>query len=94
MERVCIDGQEFLGLNASLGESAPLLILKTEKGYLACGYINMATSEKLGDAAAIVRGVKTYEDMLKAQVQEVSGAAQKRGVKAGMTGREALKLLV
>lgn len=92
-EQVSVDGKKFEGLSYSLGDKAPLLILKGSRGFLACGYINIATAERLNDAGAIVRGVKTYHDMLEAKVQEVSSEADKIGVKVGMTGREALALL-
>lgn len=93
MEIVTIDGKDFKGLTLQLNPKAPLLILQGGRGYLACGYISVATAEKLGDAAAIVRGVKTYDDMLAASVQETSPEAERLGVKPGMTGREALARL-
>ena len=42
----------------------PLLVISGRKGCLSCGYLSMASFERNGDAAAIVRGVDTYEDML------------------------------
>jgi uncharacterized protein YunC (DUF1805 family) len=70
----------------------PLLVISGTKGCLTCGYLNMASFERNGDAAAIVRGVNTYEDMLQAEIQEVSTRGRELGVQPGMTGEEALRL--
>lgn len=68
----------------------PLLVISGSKGCLTCGYLSMDAFERNGDAAAIVRGVETYEDMLEAQVQAVSSLAEQLGVAPGMSGAEAL----
>jgi len=39
----------------------PLLIIKGSKGFLACGYVNVETCNKTGEACAIVTGVKTHK---------------------------------
>ncbi len=70
----------------------PLLVISGSKGCLTCGYLSMDSFERNGDAAAIVRGVDTWDDMLKATVQAVSSEADALGVKPGMSGEQALKL--
>ena len=70
----------------------PLLVISGSKGCLSCGYLSMASFERNGDAAAIVRGVDTYDDMLVAKVQEVSQLARELGVEPGMSGQQALEL--
>jgi uncharacterized protein YunC (DUF1805 family) len=80
-----------LGIKVSL-QKAPLLIIRGERGYLGCGYFNPKTVEKLGDSAAIVTGVKSFRDMLRAEVKYATKAARKRGVKKGMKGIKALEL--
>lgn len=71
----------------------PLLIVTGSKGSLACGYLNVATFEKLEEAVAIVRGVDDFDAMAVARVEEVSSAAAQLGVQTGMTGAEALERL-
>lgn len=71
----------------------PLLIITGSKGSLACGYLSLDAFEKLEDAAAIVRGVGDFDDMLKASIQDVSSKAKELGVEVGMTGEQALELL-
>ena len=70
---------------------SPLLLIKGAKGILACGYLNVETFNKTGEAAAIVTGVKTHEDMAKAKVIAVSNAARAAGIEVGMMGEDALK---
>ncbi len=70
----------------------PLLVVSGSKGCLSCGYLSLASFERNGDAAAIVRGVDTFDDMLIAEVQEVSSLARELGVEPGMTGQQALEL--
>ena len=80
------DGIERLRLDLKL----PLLIQRGSKGLLACGYIDVSTTNKTGEACAIVRGVGDFDDMLDAIVTDVSAAAEELGVRVGMTGRDAL----
>ena len=60
----------------------PLLIIKGSKGFLACGYINVETCNKTGEACAIVTGVKTHDEMLNAEVKAVSAAARAQARRA------------
>ena len=75
------------------GLKRPLLVAVGGHGYMACGYVDVATADKLGEACAIVTGVDTCDDFLDAEVQRASEAAVARGVCVGMRGQEALELL-
>ncbi|MCX5808365.1 MAG: DUF1805 domain-containing protein [Proteobacteria bacterium] len=68
----------------------PLLIIRGSHGLLACGYLNVETFNKTGEAAAIVTGVKDFDDMLTAKVVKVSNAAEQAGIEPGMTGAEVI----
>jgi uncharacterized protein YunC (DUF1805 family) len=70
---------------------SPLLIIKTPKGVMGCGYLNIEAFNRTGEAAVIVRGVNTHDDMLKAKVVAVSDAARALGIEVGVTGAEALE---
>ena len=70
----------------------PLLVIKGSKGFLGCGYINIETCNKTGEACGIVTGVKTHDAMLSAEVTAVSIEAEKLGVSVGMKGEEALEI--
>ena len=69
----------------------PLLIITTDNGMLACGYVNPQTTDKTGEACAIVTGVNDFEAMETALVVAVSAAAEALGVKVGDTGAVALE---
>ena len=71
--------------------SATRLHNKAPNGALGCGYFDINTANKCGDVMAIVRGVASFDDMMNAKVQEVSGKAAELGVTPGITGREALE---
>lgn len=70
---------------------SPLLVIKAPKGVMGCGYLNIETFNRTGEAAVIVRGVNTHEDMLQAKVVAVSNAASALGIQPGITGAEALQ---
>jgi len=71
----------------------PLLIMTEEKGFLACGYINVETCNKTGEACAIVTGVNNYDEMKAAKIVTASEAAIALGIGPGMTGATALAIL-
>ena len=90
MDKVMVDEMEFRGDTIPVS-GAKLLLIQGSRGMLGCGYLNLATADKLGHALAIVTGVGSYDDMLNAEVKSVSAAAQDLGVTVGMSGAEALK---
>lgn len=81
-----------LGLKWDMGH-APLLIIRAPRGFVMCGYLDMATAEKLDDIAVKVTGVGSFEDMLSSFVVEATKAARDRGIGIGMPVREAMELL-
>ena len=83
---------DWSGLERSkISLEAPLLIVKGSVDFLGCGYINVDSC--IDEACAIVSGVNTHDDMLKASVKAVSKDATKLGIKVGMTGAETIELL-
>jgi uncharacterized protein YunC (DUF1805 family) len=83
---------DWSGLERSkISLEAPLVLVKGSLGFLGCGYINVDSC--IDEACAIVSGVNTHDDMLKASVKAVSKDATKLGIKVGMTGAEAMELL-
>ncbi|HDJ84084.1 MAG TPA: DUF1805 domain-containing protein [Desulfurococcaceae archaeon] len=74
--------------------NAPLILVKADKGYIMCGYLNIEIAEKLGDAAATVTGVSSIEELLEKNVKAVTSKAKNLGIEPGMKGREALEKLI
>jgi uncharacterized protein YunC (DUF1805 family) len=91
IQTVKVDGKDCLGLHAELPDAPPLLLIIAEKGFVMCGFLNIDAAEKLGVTAAMVSGVKTFDDVLNAQIKAMTTKAKGFGVEAGMKGAEALK---
>jgi uncharacterized protein YunC (DUF1805 family) len=81
------------GYLVDLGK-APLILILTKRGYVMCGYLNMAAANKLGDVAGRVTGVKTFDDVLAASLTEVSDNAKKLGLNEGMLASDFLNALL
>ncbi len=88
-----VDGKSFMGLRTDLPDSPPLLLIIGEKGFVMCGFLNVESAEKLGVTAAVVSGVKTFDDVLNGQVKAVTSKAKNLGIEVGMKGVDALKLM-
>ena len=92
--QVEVDGQKALGVRVELPNSPPLLILVANRGFIMCGYLAIDVAERLGVVACVISGVRTFEDMLEGQVRACTSKARELGIREGMKGREALKLLM
>ena len=86
-----IDGKNATGLKVDLPNSPPLLAVIGRTGFVMCGFLNAEAAERLNVPAAVVSGVKSLEDVLKAEIKTATSKAQLMGVKLGMTGKEAIK---
>jgi uncharacterized protein YunC (DUF1805 family) len=86
-----VDTKSCMGIRTDLPDSPPLLLIIGEKGFVMCGFLNMESAEKLGIAAAVVSGVKTFDDVLNGQVKSATSKAKDLGVEVGMKGIDALR---
>ncbi len=93
IEQIDLDNGSAIGLKLDM-EHAPLLVIRAKKGFVMCGYLNMEVANRLGDAAIRVTGVRSFEDVLNAKAVDVSEAAKKLGITAGMPAKEALKKML
>jgi len=90
IQKIKIGSNVALGVNLEL-LNANIIVIRAKKGYVMCGYLSMETANRLGDIAAKVKGVKNFDELLKAKVVEVSEKAKENDIKEGMNGREALE---
>jgi uncharacterized protein YunC (DUF1805 family) len=90
VDRIKVGDKICLGVKVELPELPPLLLVIAEKGFVMCGFLNIEVAERLGAAAAMVSGVKTFEDILNAEVRAITSKAKSFGVQLGMRGAEAL----
>jgi len=92
IESVRVDEVDFKAVSMPT-EKTCVLMIQGSSGFLACGYLNIEVANRLGEKVAIVKGVKSFQDMLDAPIREVSAAAEAAGIRLEMPGRTALKIL-
>ena len=90
IEQIALENGTALGLKFEM-QNAPLLVIKADKGFVMCGYLDIDMAETLGDVAVRVRGVNTFEDVLDAQVVGITQAAADLGIDIKMNARDALE---
>jgi uncharacterized protein YunC (DUF1805 family) len=71
----------------------------TPAGLVGCGIYDVKTAGEFGQAVAIARGTPQNplvepEDLFEARIVETSEPARNLGIQVGMTGREAVELLL
>ncbi len=71
----------------------------TEAGIVGCGIYDLKTPAEFGQAIAIARGTPQKpltdpEDLLEAKIVGLTPQAEKLGIRAGMSGREAVELML
>lgn len=79
-----------LGVKVDLPK-APLVMIRADRGFAMCGYLNMESVNRTGEVAVRVTGVRTFDDVLNARIADISDEARKLGISEGMTAREALE---
>jgi uncharacterized protein YunC (DUF1805 family) len=93
-EQLKIGEKNATGVLVELPDSPPLVMIIGKTGFVMCGFLNIDAAERLNVAAAMVSGVKSFEDVLKAEVKAATSKAKSKGISVGMKGEKALKLLV
>jgi uncharacterized protein YunC (DUF1805 family) len=74
--------------------SKNIVVLRGSRGYVMCGYLNLKTAQKFGDAAVKIVGVCDIADALNAQVHSRTAWAGRLGIHKGQPIREVLRLIV
>src|SRR5262249_52417130 len=74
-------------------------MILTEAGLVGCGIYDIKTAAEFGQAVAIARGTPQNplvnpEDLFDAKIVDATPKAKELGVQVGMTGREAVELLL
>ncbi len=73
--------------------------IHTDRGLVGCGIYDIRAANEFDLVVAIARGtpakpLREPEDLFEAKILEVSNAAERLGVRPGMTGREAVETLL
>lgn len=71
----------------------------TRAGIVGCGIYDLKTATEFGQAIAIAKGTPAKplvepEDLFEAKIVGVTPRAEALGIKPGMTGREAVELML
>jgi uncharacterized protein YunC (DUF1805 family) len=74
-------------------------VILTEAGLVGCGIYDVKTAGEFGQAVAIARGTPAKplvdpEDLFEAKIVDLTPRARELGIKVGMTGREAVEILL
>lgn len=97
IEPVTVGDHTFVGVEVKLPKTT-LLSISTSQGYIMCGALDVGLlNQKLSDRriiAARAVGVRTLPQLLAAPLESVTHEAEKLGIVPGMTGAEALLLMV
>ncbi|MBM3292451.1 DUF1805 domain-containing protein [Candidatus Bathyarchaeota archaeon] len=83
IDKIEISGKTFHGLKSTLPDLPPLVLIKGAKGFVMCGYLNIESAERLGAVAAMVSGVKNFDDVLNAQIKASTTKARQLGLEPG-----------
>ena len=94
---VKLTGKVATGFVIPLGP-ANLVAIKTDVGLVGCGAFDVAALDSFSYPAVKVRpslgpSIVDTDDILRGIVKEANRSALGRGIKTGMTGRQALELL-
>jgi len=73
--------------------------LLTNRGIIGCGAYDVACLEKAGQIVAVSRGTLEKplvfpEDLFQARIMDLTSHARQVGIRKGMTGKEALRILL
>jgi uncharacterized protein YunC (DUF1805 family) len=73
--------------------------LLTHRGIVGCGAYDVDCLDQAGQIVAVSRGTREKplvfpEDLLDARIMALTSHAQRAGIRQGMTGREALRILL
>ncbi len=75
-----------------------LVIAATATGYIMCGALDVALLDRLlghrGIVAGRSLGVRNLTDLLDRPLESVTAGAAQQGIEPGMTGRDALEILL
>ena len=90
-------GKDSQGLEVSW-QGGQFVMIIADRGLVSCGVIDKEVMEKFGFAVAIARGTPekplvTTDDLLAANIADVTQKAAAYGVKVGMKGQEALEII-
>lgn len=86
-------GRDLVGLEVSLPNSPPLVVLLGRRAFVACGFLNIEVAERFGVPCARVTGVRSVEDVLEREISEATTKAKELGILPGLKVKDVLDKL-
>lgn len=83
MKEVTLDGSKLIGVEIDLPNSPPLILVRGQRSFAMCGFLNLESAEKIGLAAVMSSGVSSVEELLAAPVKGATSRARELGAKIG-----------
>ncbi|MBD3205281.1 DUF1805 domain-containing protein [Candidatus Bathyarchaeota archaeon] len=93
IDKFHIKGKSFQGVKVTLPDLPPLILIKGDRGFVMCGYLNLEVAEKLEATAAIVSGVNNFDDVLNAKIKSATTKANELGLEPGKVVKEVIENL-
>jgi uncharacterized protein YunC (DUF1805 family) len=98
MQPIRLDNGYVIGVEVNYPKTKLLSIIAPEIGYIMCGVLHIEAMDELHPEreiiAARITGVRSFNDLLKAEVRGTTKKAAQIGIKQGMTGEEALNIML
>ncbi|MCS7099057.1 MAG: DUF1805 domain-containing protein [Sulfolobales archaeon] len=82
-----------IGIEITLPNSPPLVLLVGRRMFVMCGYLNIELAEKLGVPCIRVFGVRSVEDVLEKEITETTSKARELGIRPGVKVKDVLSAL-
>ena len=97
VQPIPVDGRVAIGVKVELPKTR-LIAIATPAGYLMCGALDVKLLDERLGARRIVAGralgVRDFGDLLEQPLESVTTTARELGLRPGMKGRDALRLLL
>lgn len=90
--KIKVGKKDVTALMMKLGDKN-LIVLSGKKGFIMCGYLNLAVANKFGDVAVKITGVSSIKNALAAKVHSASAQAKRLKIKKGQPIKDVLKVI-
>jgi len=74
-------------------QTKSLIVMRGNRGYIMCGYLDLKAAQKFGDAAVKITGVSNIGDALQTTVHSCTREASLLGVRKGQSIKDTLRLI-
>lgn len=97
MEPMEVDNNVVIGIEVLLPKTT-LLAIRTDQGYIMCGALDVGLlNEKLRNRNIIAGravGVRTLDELMNSPLESVTFGAERIGIVPGMSGKDALRMML